>query len=276
MWEFEAIDPPGDTTRERLDLPTPPVPLRALIGSTDTDFFENRRGTPIYGDVVPSGGYQSVLDFGCGCGRQARRLALQSQPPLRYVGVEAHRGLQEWAQDNLANRLEGFRFFHHDVRTMWNEGPETQDVSPFPMEDGAATLVIAHSVFTHLFQEQTSYYLQECARVLASGGVVMSTWFLFDKAAYPMMQADQNCLFINRDDASNAVIYDRTWLTTELARVDLKLTALFPPRVRGFQWLLRLANVADATESVELSSLETAPFGQVRSPNVADAAKVRG
>jgi SAM-dependent methyltransferase len=133
--------------------------------------------------VVPQRGYRSVLDFGCG--RQARRLAMQAEPPARYVDIEAHLGLQQWAHDNIASRVPGFSFHHHDVRTMWNNGPSKADVSPFPMEDGAATLVIAHPVFTHIFQPQSAYYLQQCARVLAPGGVAMTTWFLFDKAAIP-------------------------------------------------------------------------------------------
>jgi hypothetical protein len=90
-----------------------------------------------------------------------------------------------------------------------------------------------------------------------------------------MMQADQNCLFIKRDDPCNAVIYDRSWLTEQLAVAGLRLTGLYPPRVRGFQWMLRLARVDDAHEAVELSSVDREPVGLMRSPNVANAASVQ-
>ena len=49
-------------------------------------------------------------------------------------------------------------------------------------------------------------------------GVAVTTWFLFDKANFPMMQEFQNALYISDFDPTNAVIFDRTWLSGALAR----------------------------------------------------------
>ncbi len=72
--------------------------------------------------------------------------------------------------------------------------------------------MIALSVFTHLTQVQAEAYLAELSRVLEPGGILLTSWFLFDKRDFPMMQEDQNTLFINEFDVRNAVIYDRSWI----------------------------------------------------------------
>jgi len=72
-------------------IPMPPPELRALVGPTDEEDFDNPTGEPIYRDFgLPSEVYDSVLDFGRGCGRIARRLLLQSPRPRRYVGIDPH------------------------------------------------------------------------------------------------------------------------------------------------------------------------------------------
>ena len=45
--------------------------------------------------------------------------------------------------------------------------------------------------------------------MLRDGGIAVTTFFLFDKAGFPMMQEFQNAPYINLDDPTNAVIFDR-------------------------------------------------------------------
>src|SRR5213076_2712177 len=59
------------------------------------------------------------------------------------------------------------------------------------------SFVIAHSVFTHLYKEQTEYYVEEIARIMTDDGIARTTWFLFDRATFPMLFEFQVCLFIN-------------------------------------------------------------------------------
>ena len=63
-------------------IPLPPLELRRLVGPTDPADFDNATGRPIYADFdVPLQAYDTVFDFGCGCGRLARQLLMQSPKP---------------------------------------------------------------------------------------------------------------------------------------------------------------------------------------------------
>lgn len=216
-------------------LPLPPRELRALIGPLDDALFDNPSGAPVFPDL-PLAACRSVLDWGCGCGRVARQLIQQRPRPERYLGIDLHRGMVRWCQQNLAPHAPGFRFEHHDVHAAGLNPEGSRDPLPFPLDRGAATLIVAWSVFTHVTQRWAEHYLDEAARVLAPDGFLYSTWFLFEKADFPMMQEWQNALYINEIDPSNAVLFDRSWLRDRARAAGLKPTRVVPPEVRGFQW----------------------------------------
>lgn len=245
--------------------------MRQLVGLEDERFFDNPAG----GLVFPDRRARRIYDFGCGCGRVARQLVQQREPVERYVGVDLHPGMIRWCRANLTPLAPQFEFVHHDVENPgFNPGPDKPKVRPLPGDDASFDLVYAHSVFTHLRESQTPHYLGECARLLAPGGVIRSTWFLFDKAQFPMMQPFQNALYINEDDPTNAVIVDRGWLHSRLAECGLEISAATPPAIRGFHWALDLSRAGDA-EPVELP-LDEAPVGSHPPPIVAvPAAQVR-
>jgi SAM-dependent methyltransferase len=244
--------------------------MRQLVGPTDPSAFDNPTGDPIY-DLVPERCYESVLDFGCGCGRVARRMLLQRRVPDRYVGLDLHEGMIRWCSENLAPQHPNFSFHHHDIANdTFNPGAGKPLHASFSVPDKWATLVVAHSVFTHILPGSIDHYLAETARVLRPDGQALTTWFLFDKLYFPMMQEQQNALFINEFDPWNAVIYDRTWLMAALQRHHLGLAAVRPPRVRGFQWELVLAPLG-AGATVELPESDDAPLGVHRpAADVAD------
>jgi SAM-dependent methyltransferase len=234
------------------ELPIPPLPMREAVGPTDVAAFDNPSGRPVFAQL-PGEAYDSVFDFGCGCGRLARQLIQQTPRPRSYLGVDLHLPLVEWAQANLAPQAPGFEFAHHDVRyEAWNPGADKPDLAPFPTADGSRSLVIAFSVFTHLVEAHAEYYLAEVARALAPGGFFYSTWFLFDKRCFPMMQDFQNALFINELNPANAVIFDRGWLVRTAAANGLAITAVEQPEVRGHQWYITMEPVAKGVEAVEL------------------------
>jgi len=253
------------TRRSAEELPVPPVELRELVGTPDAAAFQNRSGRPVFDDI-DAAGYRYVVDFGCGCGRIARQLAQQSERPARYTGVDLHQGMIQWCNENLATRLPGFEFHHHDVyNRSFNPDPTLPRTAPIPVGSGEATLVVAWSVFTHLLQSQVEWYLKEVRRILADDGVVVSTWFLFDKAGFPMMQDFQNALYINEEDLTNAVVFDKGWLLNILQEQGLVVRAAIPPGVRGFQWVLRLAPARVGDQSVSLPS-DDAPIGRMPPP----------
>lgn len=226
--------------------------MRQLVGPTTVEAFDNPSATPVFAEI-DSAHYRSVLDFGCGCGRIARQLMQQRPRPDRYAGLDLHPGMIAWCRENLAPRAPGFSFDHHDVfYEAFNPGPNKPLFRPFPFGDGDFTLVIAVSVFTHLTEDQAEQYLAEVARVLRPDGLFKSTWFLFDKRDFAMMQAEQNTLFINPVDVRNAVIFDRSWLTQTAAAAGLTICAATPPEVRGFHWNISMARAGEGVQQIEI------------------------
>jgi SAM-dependent methyltransferase len=246
------------------DPPIPPLEMRQLIGREDPAAFDNPSGALVFPDLAAEQ-YSAVFDFGCGCGRLARMLVQQRPRPSRYVGVDLHRGMVAWCTRNLTPYAPGFEFVHHDVYTAgFNPGGAREPV-PFPVEDGAFSLVTALSVFTHLVEEHARFYLHECSRILRDDGLIRSTWFLFDKRYYPMMQDFQNALYINLVDPTNAVVFDRDWLIRQLEEAGLALVAAAPPAIRGFQWTLDLRRAGRGATPVGLPD-DLAPFGSKPPP----------
>ena len=214
-------------------LPLPPPNLRALVGAPEPELYRQPSGELVY-PYLPTGAYDTVLDFGCGCGRVARRLIQQQPQPGRYLGLDLHQGMVTWCQQNLTPHAPSFRFEHHDVHNVaLNPGGRDQ-VLPLPAADGSVTLVNAISVFTHLTQEQAEHYLREAARVLTRDGYLHASWFLFDKQHFAMMQPAQNALYTDAADLSAAVIFDRSWVREVASAAGLTVTWAKP----GFQWLI--------------------------------------
>jgi SAM-dependent methyltransferase len=150
-----------DASREP-GIPIPPSEMRQLIGGFEPEAFENPTGSFVFPDApIPESAYESVFDFGCGCGRVARRLLQQEPRPSRYVGVDINGSMVHWCRENLSAVDPKFRFHHHDVYSA-SMAPDNsrQLTAPFEVEDSSFSLVVAISVFTHLYEEQTVHYLR--------------------------------------------------------------------------------------------------------------------
>ena len=245
-------------------LPLPPLEMRELVGTADVAAFDNPARTLVY-DYIDSSLYEKVFDFGCGCGRVARQLLQQRPAPKMYVGVDLHAGMIRWCQRNLQPAAPHFSFLHHDVfDVMFNPNPGSPSMAPFPVGDSQFTLVIAHSVFTHLTQEQAPHYLQECARILSPDGVLHASWFLFDKEDHCIMHEHNNALYLSYQHPSAAVLFDKQWVKHIAHAVGLKICAIIPPWVKGHQWVLMMTKRQDVQEP-EFPP-DNAPRGWVRPP----------
>jgi SAM-dependent methyltransferase len=232
--------------------------MRALVGAPEPERYDNADGGPVY-PYLPAAAYDSVFDFGCGCGRVARQLIQQRPRPSRYLGIDLHRGMVAWCRRELAPHAAGFRFEHHDVYSAGLNPEGAHRLLPLPAGDGEFSLFNAVSVFTHTAQDQAEHYLREAARVLRSDGYLHASFFLFDKSGFPMMQEFQNALYINEVDPSNAVILDRGWLLGVARAAGLVVTWARPPAIRGFHWAIVMRPHGAAAE-VELPA-DDAPTG---------------
>ncbi len=226
--------------------PLPPVELRRLVCHDDSLFDLLPGGPLVFPYITDPNQYRAVFDFGCGCGRIARQLLVQDPRPKQYTGIDIHEGMVDWCTKKLSPVDIGFQFYHHDV---WNLGlgPNNtrQLTTPFPASPGEFSLVVAHSVFTHLYKEQAEFYLGEIARILTKDGIARTTWFLFDRLTFPMLFDFQVTLFINETDPTNAVIYDWRWILDTLRAHGLRLVHSVPPVIRGHQWELYLQKGAE-------------------------------
>jgi ubiquinone/menaquinone biosynthesis C-methylase UbiE len=244
--------------------------MRQLVGGHEAAAFDNPAGTLVYPHLSVEL-YESVLDFGCGCGRVARQLIQQIPRPRRYLGLDLHAGMVNWCQTNLQPHAPGFDFRHLDVfHASFNPGQDKPMIVPLPAEDECFTLVEACSVFTHLVQSQADFYLHEAARVLHPSGIVHSTWFLFDKTEYPMLNDSQNALYTNEHDLSSAVIFDKNWLRAKAAEAGLTIVSIIPPEIRNFHWWVLMSADPQAKE-VEFPA-DGAPIGYEPAPSVPEGA----
>lgn len=237
--------------------------MRKLVGPLTDEAFDNPTGALVF-PYLDAAVFESVFDFGCGCGRIARQLIQQRPRPKRYVGIDLHRGMIRWCRQNLAPRAPGFEFHHHDVFNYHlNPGSSKPRMLPFPVAHDSASLVNAYSVFTHLTEDQAPYYLNEAARVLGKAGVFHSTWFLFDKREFPALQEGFNALYLSYVDPSAAVFFDRDWVRACARAAGLVVTTAIPPDIRGYQWRLVMEAAGEGVEEVDLPE-DQAPFGSVR------------
>jgi SAM-dependent methyltransferase len=237
------------------------------FGSTDVfagirlqETYEQRAFAIGRGDLIipqiPAEAYDSIFDFGCGCGRFARQLLQQRAKPRRYVGVDVHKGMIDWCAQNLTPIDPAFRFFHHDVfSAAYAPTNSRRLVEPFPVSDGEFSLLLAHSVFTHVYRYQAEYYLYEVARILGQDGLAYTTWLLFDRASFPFLGAEKVSLFVDEVDPTAAVIFDRAWLLDAVRRVGLAVRLTVPPEIPGHQWLVLL-------EKRRSDSVDRFPLGE--------------
>ncbi|MCC6369141.1 MAG: class I SAM-dependent methyltransferase [Bryobacterales bacterium] len=215
----------------------PPYSLRSFVGGANsfgdvgTTFLDEfwrlgllRRGT-------------RILDVGCGCGRIARALAADQRLKelgIFYTGMDVDRDNIGWCRSHIARSNDHFSFYHADCYnpTYNPQGSTAADAYAFPHPDSSCDVILLTSVLTHLLEQDLSNYLAEAARVLAPGGVIYASMFLYeslDDAApgaarhgIPFPFRHGNCAVNCEEYPTNAVAYSEAYLRTLLARLGLE------------------------------------------------------
>lgn len=144
------------------ELPLPPDVLRLMVaGTDDPEWFvaAGRRAAESLTALLARNGIaiehcESVLDFGCGCGRVLRHLR---HLPAALHGCDSNPVAVEWC----ANHLPFGAFAVNALE------------SPLDYDAGTFDLVYAFSVFTHLPPRLQDHWMRELHRVLKPGGALV-------------------------------------------------------------------------------------------------------
>ncbi len=222
--------------------PLPPVEFRRLVGPVDEKHWRNETGglflagLPIFRSQQEATAIHArVLDFGCGAGRVAIQMLMQNEVPQRYLGIDVSRKMIDWCSSNLTSYDPNFTFQHHDVfSAVYAPDNSPNSVLGLPAEDASFSLAIAHSVFTHLYQNQMVHYLNELARIMEYGGILYTTWFFFNREAFSVLASHQNCIFINERDPTQAVYYDWNFFRQAVKACGLKIAWIHWTKAPGF------------------------------------------
>jgi SAM-dependent methyltransferase len=158
-----------------------------------------------------------VLDIGCGPGAMAPEIARRLGRGRRYVGFDAHEPSIRWCRKNFAGDPRLSFELAAVASPYGSRSGVPAGTYRFPMADGEAGLILAKSVFTHLFEEEALHYLGEIRRTLHPGRPAIVTAFLFDRAsdefakvmlAFPF--GDGRVRWRSWLRPSSAVVYERS------------------------------------------------------------------
>ena len=152
-----ALGPQRVTPTDGVPLPPRRLMVR-VAGTADADWFlrSGRAGYDAIAAHVPLADTQSVLDFGCGCGRVTRYFRDHHG---EVAGSDVNRDAVAWCAANLP-----FGRF------------ETNGLAPpLAFDDASFDLVYALSVFTHLTADLQLAWRDELRRVLRPAGRLLVT-----------------------------------------------------------------------------------------------------
>jgi SAM-dependent methyltransferase len=138
----------------------PPVLMQRVSGLTDpADFAQHGRDLFLALDGASPkrlSQFENILDFGVGSGRLARMFKGFRG---RYIGADIDHELVTWA-----------------ARAMpWVHPMLTVPKLPLPSPDASFDCVISVSVFTHMNQSDSNFYLRELHRVTKPGATLLLT-----------------------------------------------------------------------------------------------------
>ncbi len=119
-----------------------------------------------------------ILEIGCGCGRLAMALQHADAFVGSYTGTDVDAELVAWCDEHLGD--ERFRFLHADVQNPLYNPEGSPGPYALPLDDESQQLVVSHSVFTHLLEDDIQRYLEESHRVLDTDGHAGMSVFCLD------------------------------------------------------------------------------------------------
>ena len=127
----------------------------------------------------------TLVDLGCGIGRDAFQLLEYLEGEGRYVGVDVTRDSIEWCRRHVTPKHPRFTFHHVDAHhELYNPfGRRRTTDFRLPVADASVDRITLASVFTHLLEDEVTHYMREFRRVLKPDGMVYANFFLHSPEA---------------------------------------------------------------------------------------------
>lgn len=189
----------------------------------------------------------TILEIGCGMGRDALQL-IELEPPIsRYIGVDVTWDAIAWCKQNISTRHPNFEFHHFNAKhELYNPlGTQTSLDFALPAVDASVDRVLLGSVFTHLFEDEVVHYLKEIKRVLSPNGLAYATFFLYsaetieaairtDRTPFGLRfehPHGEGCFISNPDYPTGAVAYTDEAMRRMINAAGLSLAR---PYLRGW------------------------------------------
>lgn len=167
----------------------------------------------------------TILEIGCGIGRDALQLKDILAPNGRYIGVDVTRDSIAWCRNNISPKHPHFSFHHFDARHELYNPFGTKATSDFvlPAADASVDRVLLGSVFTHLFELELLHYMKEICRVLKPSGLAYATFFLYSSETIAAARRTDRTPFKLRFESpygAGCYINDRAHPTGAVAYTD--------------------------------------------------------
>jgi SAM-dependent methyltransferase len=136
----------------------------------------------------------TIVELGCGIGRDAFLLVDLLGKEGRYIGIDVTRDSIVWCQNNITPRHPNFAFHHFDAHNeLYNPyGTGTSMDFCLPAEGASVDRIILASVFTHLLEAEVLHYMTEFRRVLKPSGLAYASFFLYSQDAIAAAQVKGN------------------------------------------------------------------------------------
>ena len=211
-------------------LPLPPTRLIVLIAGTPEPEWFLESGALAARSIRSALGkagvdldrLDSILDFGCGCGRVLRQWARVEGPEI--WGSDYNERLVTWCRENLP--------FAHVARNELEP--------PLRFEDEKFDLVYALSVFTHLPERLQHLWMAELRRIVRPGGFVLFT--THGRRYLDRLQESERERFLAGGPVVRwehvagtnlcAAYHPQSWVQESLAR-ELELVEFIPEGAQG-------------------------------------------
>jgi SAM-dependent methyltransferase len=118
-----------------------------------------------------------ILDFGCGTGK----LAVSCFPFIgKYIGIDTSKNDIDIAKENFKEKKFKFVWVPAKNELYNKEGSKPDSVS-WPVKDKSLDAVVGCSIFTHLSEEDSIYYINQIWSKLKQNGIAILSFFFLNE-----------------------------------------------------------------------------------------------